>query len=34
MPRSHVYHGKCIAKWLRTSHFCPLCRYPMPNNAC
>ena len=34
MPCSHVYHGKCIGKWLQTSHFCPLCRYPMPNNAC
>ncbi|KAL4633774.1 hypothetical protein ACB092_04G146600 [Castanea dentata] len=34
MPCSHVYHGKCIAQWLQASHFCPLCRYPMPNNAC
>ncbi|KAK9995997.1 hypothetical protein SO802_020683 [Lithocarpus litseifolius] len=33
MPCSHVYHGKCIAKWLQTSHFCPLCRYPMPHYA-
>ncbi|KAK9995998.1 hypothetical protein SO802_020684 [Lithocarpus litseifolius] len=30
MPCSHVYHGKCIFKWLKTSHSCPLCRYPMP----
>ncbi|KAF3964743.1 hypothetical protein CMV_010997 [Castanea mollissima] len=33
MPCSHVYHGKCIVKWLQTSHFCPLCRYPMPHYA-
>ena len=33
MPCSHVYHEKCIAKWLQTSHFCPLCRYPMPHYA-
>ena len=30
MPCSHVYHGDCVVKWLKTSHFCPLCRYPMP----
>ena len=33
MPCSHVYHGNCIAKWLQTSHFCPLCRHPMPHYA-
>lgn len=33
MPCSHVYHGECIFKWLKTSHLCPLCRYPMPHDC-
>ncbi|KAL4633673.1 hypothetical protein ACB092_04G139500 [Castanea dentata] len=33
MPCSHVYHEKCIFKWLKTSHVCPLCRYPMPQDC-
>ena len=33
MPCSHVYHEGCIVKWLKTSHFCPLCRYPMPHDC-
>lgn len=33
MPCSHVYHEKCIFKWLKTSHVWPLCRYPMPQDC-
>ncbi|KAK4564938.1 hypothetical protein RGQ29_006830 [Quercus rubra] len=33
MPCSHIYHEKCIFKWLKTSHLCPLCRYPMPQDS-
>ena len=33
MPCSHVYHENCIFKWLKTSHVCPLCRYPMPQDC-
>ncbi|WCJ25445.1 RING/U-box superfamily protein [Euphorbia peplus] len=30
MPCFHCYHGDCIAKWLKNSHQCPSCRFPMP----
>ncbi|KAJ4963203.1 hypothetical protein NE237_023142 [Protea cynaroides] len=33
MPCGHAFHGDCIIKWLQQSHFCPLCRFPMPVEA-
>lgn len=25
-PCRHIMHRECLAKWLQTSHFCPICR--------
>ncbi|GMJ02192.1 hypothetical protein HRI_003888400 [Hibiscus trionum] len=30
MPCSHMFHGECIEKWLKQSHYCPVCRFEMP----
>ena len=30
MPCSHTFHRICIEKWLKQSHYCPICRFEMP----
>ncbi|PRQ41646.1 putative aminoacyltransferase, E1 ubiquitin-activating enzyme [Rosa chinensis] len=32
MDCSHVFHRECIERWLRQSHYCPVCRYEMPTD--
>ncbi|KAL4312736.1 hypothetical protein GQ457_01G028980 [Hibiscus cannabinus] len=31
MPCSHMFHAECIGKWLKLSHYCPVCRFQMPH---
>ncbi|EYU32799.1 hypothetical protein MIMGU_mgv1a023328mg, partial [Erythranthe guttata] len=33
MPCEHYFHGDCIREWLRTSHYCPVCRYKVPTTT-
>ncbi|XVE92196.1 hypothetical protein REPUB_Repub01dG0076200 [Reevesia pubescens] len=30
MPCSHTYHVNCIKRWLKQSHYCPICHFEMP----
>ncbi|GER51502.1 RING/U-box superfamily protein, partial [Striga asiatica] len=32
MPCGHDFHEDCVDKWLRTSHYCPVCRYELPTS--
>ncbi|XP_061993238.1 E3 ubiquitin-protein ligase RDUF2-like [Rosa rugosa] len=30
MPCKHVFHDGCVVRWLKESHYCPVCRFEMP----
>ncbi|CAA0833082.1 RING/U-box superfamily protein [Striga hermonthica] len=32
MPCGHDFHEGCVEKWLRTSHYCPVCRFELPTS--
>eukprot|EP00931_Biecheleriopsis_adriatica_P039959 TRINITY_DN22856_c0_g1_i4.p1 TRINITY_DN22856_c0_g1~~TRINITY_DN22856_c0_g1_i4.p1 ORF type:complete len:108 (+),score=18.68 TRINITY_DN22856_c0_g1_i4:43-366(+) len=33
-PCQHLMHRECLAKWLKTSHFCPICRGNLEEEEC
>ncbi|KZV21346.1 hypothetical protein F511_26954 [Dorcoceras hygrometricum] len=32
LPCSHAFHADCAIQWLKTSHFCPICRFMLPTS--
>ncbi|EPS68825.1 hypothetical protein M569_05945, partial [Genlisea aurea] len=32
LPCFHLYHPRCISRWLSTKNTCPLCRYQLPTD--